>query len=641
MATRAEKEEKLRQLKIIRLEELKRLRADIAAGAGEAPVSPGVALPSGVGPIVPEGRPAPTPEELKERVLSLGDLPIGAIIGGTAGGILGTAGGPAGSVAGGTLGAAGGEAVEQHVRRTFGLGGVPETSAEAAKEILLQGGLGALGEVGGQALIRGGAFVGSKLAPVLRPGVKEAVEAVQPAFGEAPTLRRSKWNPFRSLFKGEKQQVLTPASATESITLDNLEAIAEQSFFGGGRIIRAKELTDDVITKLVDDFAEGLRGPAAAGLKTEVGDLIFDAVRGGSDAFSAAGRGMYAQVDNLIGTAKVNIRPMKRTAERLLSEAEEGLLGTERVTLLTEFLKKADDIPFAQAQTIRSDLLASARPGGELTGTQAQGVAKLLAKQTDNAMENSISGISPAAVQAYRNANKFWKEGKAVFNSGFIKGLIKSDPSVAVNKILQADRPGQIHLLRKAVDDPEVWKKIQGTFVDKMIKAGVSDEVTQHLSGSKLLRAIRTHGPEMLQALAPKGELKPLQQFAKALALSQARQPGGKGARVIIALGQAGALGKVAWTGDPDAASVAILVGPFGIARMLTNPAVNRVIMDGFKIGGGTQALASFGSRLGGVLTEQGIDAKVQFGVEAEAPIPLEPIPFELPAGIPALPGAI
>lgn len=535
-----------------------------------------------------------------------GRIPIGAIGGGTLGAVLG---GPPG----GALGAAGGEAVEQLVRRAFGLGGVPQTSREALDRISQEAALGGVGELAGRGIVRGAQAVGRKLAPALRPGAQEVVQAIQPAFPDVG------FKPISKALGATKQPALLPAQVTESPIIDTMQEISKSSFLGGADIIKAQQLTDDVVSGLVDDFAKGLTGPTG---RIETGELIFDALEEGIDAFSATGRGLYSTVDDLTTGAVVDFKPVRDRAARLLAQGKKGLRTKEQTTVLTEILRQPNKIPFADAHILRSDLLGISRVGTELVKGKAKGSAKVLSGEIDRAMQASAKDISPEALQAWRSANNFWKTGKQTFNSRFIKGLANADPEIVLDRVLQAGKPSNIIKLRKTINNPEIWRKVQGQFVNKALNKSVTDEVSLNLSGRALLKNLRGFGNETLNALAPKGELKKLEQFATALALNQAKQPGGKGASVVIAMAQAGAAAKILFTGDVDAASVAILIGPKLLAKAITNPAVNKVLLEGFKVGGKTKALTGFASRLGATLANQGIQADVQINEPQQVPAP-------------------
>lgn len=565
--------------------------------------------------------------------VSMGDFPVGAAIGGTIGAFAG--GGTPASIPLAGLGAAGGEAVEQNIRHGLQALGfdvtAPETSLEAAKKIGVEGLLGLAGEGIGQVGIRGTAALGRKIAPKLRPDVEAVSEAVQPFFPKA----KLGFRPISRLVGATKQPALLPAQLTESPLLDTIQEVSKRSFLGGGGIIKAQQLTDDVVSGLVTDFTKNLRGNTG---RLEVGELVFNALDEGIDAFSASGTALYNTVDDLtraqfttgLGeqltvtkklTNGVDLTSAKKTARSLLSQAQKGIRTKEQTTVLNEIINKPDLVSFSDAHILRSDLLKIARSGSELVKGKAQGVAKAVGKPIDNAMNQAAKDLSGDALNAWREANKFWKSGKNTFNSRFVRGLASADPEVALERVLQSGKPSNIIKLRKVIDDPIVWKKIQGEFVNKLQRTAITDEISGTLSGKALLRNIRTAGDDMFRAIAPNGELNNFKKFSEALALNQAKQPGGGGATVFIALAQAGAAGKIIFTGDADVGSLTILGGPFLLSKILTSPGASKILLEGFKASGSQKSLVTLATRLGAILTKEEIDARFDLGgQEVETP---------------------
>lgn len=594
------------------LANLQRARSE-ALPAGVEPFPPeqvGAFAGSGMGPEGPEGT----------------RFPLGAVAGGTLGGFLGVPGGLPGVMLGGGLGAAGGEAAEQLIRRAVGAE-APATSAEAAREIAIQGGLGVAGELGGQAVVRAGQAVGRAVAPALRPGVEGIVKAIQPAFPESPSILRSKWNPIRSLFRDpELVPALLPAQMTENFALDNIQEVSKKALIGGGKIIRAQETTDRIVSDLVEDFVVKLTDDATI---RGTGELVVDSLNRGTKAFSAAGRGLYDNVDNLIGAAKVDIRSLKAAAADMLSKVSLKRINSQQISLLKDILEQADEIAFADAHMLRSDLLGVGRTGTELIGGRAQGTAKHLASRIDSAMRNSAQGISPQAEQAWRIANEFWAKGKQTFNSKFIKGLVNTRPSSVLDSFLRKGAASDIAMLRETINDPAIWRKVQGQFARKILDTGITDEFSGALGGSAMLRALRrTFGPDTVKAVAPKGELELLKKYAKALALNQARQPGGAKATVLMSALQLSFGGKLIWDvvgpGNVDigtAGAFGVVFGPGALARAIINPRVNKVILEGFKVTPKVKAMSSFIARLSAVLAKENIDARIVKGEEARAPL--------------------
>jgi hypothetical protein len=289
---------------------------------------------------------------------------------------------------------------------------------------------------------------------------------------------------------------------------------------------------------------------------------------------------------------------------------------------------------FSNAQTLRSDLLSVSRGGPEIVKGKVQGVAKHFSKKLDRSMQDAGKNLPPEAISIWREASKFWESGKKSFNSRFIRKLMDSDPEVFLSNTLSGDKGtaiANINKMRSVVfakdaqgklvneGAEETWKKFQGFFTEKILNSSVSDEISRSLNGKALLKTMRGFGDETLQAIAPKGELNQFKELARALALNQARQPGGAGATIFIAMAQAGAVGKIIYTGDVDAASLAILAGPAALAKLATNPRTSRLLIEGMKPATkwGIKESAKLAARLGTLIAKEGIDARIVQGEEA------------------------
>jgi hypothetical protein len=560
---------------------------------------------------------APVPEEEPGFVETLkGAVP--EIVGGTVAGLATAARRtPIGAAAVG-LGAGAGEAFKQigeQVEAATGLDvplvrgeEAPATSLEAARRIAGAGVRGAAGEAVARGVLAGAGALGRKLQPTLRAGAREAIEATQAAMPKTKEFFRP-----LSTALGIKKPALLPAEATESTLIDSLQGIAEASFFGSGKILKSKETTDSVVSGLIDDLSTKLTGGAG---RVEVGELLQDAVGEGIDAFNVTASGLYKQVDNLLGGANVNISGLKETAEELFAKAGKGLPGGQAKRMLRTIASKADDVTFEEAQILRSDLLNVGRQGTDLVPGRVIGFAKRLSKEADAAMETSAKELSAEGATAWRNANDFWKTGKSTFNSSFVKRLANLEPEVALDKALQTGKATTINKLRDIIMDPkiqaevggeEIWSKVQGQFVKKVMKNAFSDEITGELSGKHLLSTLRKQfDPDVMKAIAPKGELKQFENFARALALNQAKQPG-KALDVAVRLGQAGAIGSLIFS-DFKGESAAILLAPFVMSRAMTNPAIVKVLTSGMKAPASAKELTKFMSRLTTQMDREGMD---------------------------------
>ncbi len=547
----------------------------------------------------------------------------------------------------------------------------PKTSEEAAKKIVAAffiGGGFELGAFGGGFLLRS---LGNKVKPALRPGIEKTFKAVEDFFPENESVTGKLIKQFTG--KTIKKSPLLPSQVTESPAIDTLQSIAKRSYLGGGKIIKAEQLTDDILSEALDQSVKGQIGGTG---RLQFGEMGMDALEGGIDAFNATAKGMYSSLDDLVrakykrdiiktitpsetglldasgrpvmieGAKKVksiingvNITSIKRAAKQMVEPTKAGIRTKEQITLLEEIINKPDIMSFSNAQTLRSDLLAVGRGGPEIIKGKVQGVAKHFSKKLDRSMQEASKNLPREAIPIWREASKFWESGKKSFNSRFIRKLMDSDPEVFLSNTLSGDKGtaiANINKLRSVIfakdtqgrlvneGANETWKKFQGFFTEKLLNSSMSDEISRTINGKALLKTMRGFGDETFNALAPKGELNQFREFATALTLNQAKQPGGQGATIFIAMAQAGALGKIIYSGDVDAASVAILGGPAAMAKIMTNPHTSRLLIEGMKPTArwGIKEATKMAARLGTLLAKEGIDAQIVQGSQVEQETP-------------------
>jgi hypothetical protein len=518
----------------------------------------------------------------------------------------------------------------------------PKTSEEAAKRIasaFLLGGGFELGIGGGAMMFKG---LANKVKPELRPGIEKTFNAIEDFFPENETVTGNLVKKFTG--RTTKKTPLLPAQVTDSPAIDTLQSIAKRSYLGGGRVIKSQKLTDDILSEALDTSVSGRIGGTG---RLQFGEMGADALQGGIDAFNATAKGMYSSLDDIVRaefktdiiTGKktiingVNIAGIKNTAKSMLSSTKAGIKTKEQSTILNEIINKPDIMSFSNAQTLRSDLLAVSRTGGEVIKGKAQGVAKKFSGQVDQAMQKAGEKLPKDALPLFRKASEFYKGGKHTFNSRFVRKLVDSDPEVFLSNALSGDKGTVISNINKmrstifAKDSNgqlvnkganETWEKFQGFFAEKILNSSVSDEISKTLNGKALIKTLRQFGDETLNAIAPKGELKQFQELARALALNQARQPGGQGATIFIAMAQAGALGKIIYSGETDAASLAILAGPAALARIATNPNTSRLLINGMKptTKWTIKESAKMAARLSTLFAKEGINASIVQGEE-------------------------
>lgn len=496
------------------------------------------------------------------------------------------------------LGTAAGEAFKQLGQQAekAGLGDIPlvegadapTTSIEALKRIGGSALAGVGGEIGGAALTKAAFKVikPRKFIKSVTPEGKEAIETLGPLGG-----------------------LVAPAQATENRALDILENVAEGSIFGGGKITVSKKKTQAMAEQLVTDFAQSFKVGAS---KAQLGDIVKLTTTGSNEAFDKAAGGLFKKVDNLVGGAPINTINLQKLVLEMQSREKAGL-GTA-TSILNKVSGKGNVMSFADAQALRSDLLAVGRTTTEIIPGKSAGIAKRLASELDTAMEQGARKLSPEGLEVWREADVFWKEGKELFNSQIMKKIASSDPDVIVDAILEIKNPVGIKRIRTLINNEKVWGDIQGQYVQGIVEKAT--DIDSFVNGKKILQQMKVFGDENLKTFFPGGEHERLRKLARVLRTVERGQPTGIGG-VAIQLVQPGAAISLA-TGTKTKTALAILLGPLGIARAFSNKKVVDFILKGSKGVRTVAGTARFLTKLGAILTKEGIENDLTSNVEPD-----------------------
>lgn len=308
-----------------------------------------------------------------------------------------------------------------------------------------------------------------------------------------------------------------------------------------------------------------------------------------------------------MGDAVVDINPTRKLAEQLKSEYAAGLktVMPEAARVLDDILgRNAPTLSFADAQVLRSDLLAVGRTSTEQIPGRAQATAKQLAAQLDSSMADAATKLGPDAIAAWRTANQFWKTGKETFNNRLIKSIAAKDPEAVFQAAIRNGMPGTIRRMRQIVGNDN-WTAIQGQFLaDALAKA---TDTAGELSGSGLLRQIKlfegTDGAALREMFPDAAHIHNLKMLANSLRIAQ-RQQSGTGS-VFIQMAQAGALVGSPWL--HLGVEGTILLGPAVLGKLLTNNTMARWLSVGMTAPAGTEAAITATTKLAAYFTQQGL----------------------------------
>ena len=585
---------------------------------------------------------------------------VGGLIGEVAGG---AAAGAPGMIAGGAIGQAAPRIARQAAER-------PPSPQEALIEQALPGPAGLVSQ-----------FARGLETPAERKeaGLEAVTGAIGGAVGAATLGVASKlMSPFkktviqdaqaaRRLFSSVEGQ-LTPAQATDSKLIDFIEEMVENSFTGQPALRTFKEVQQKNVNILSRRIANSLAHGSADQLSDKaIGQLFLNAARGGKQAHRAIVNRMYAEIDDIVrpefitkqvpkvleeidpltnrpisrmvkvpkkilvkGTA-VKTEALKKLANKWNVPTAKGkrlVSPIEIRSTIQDILALDDNLTFSEMHAIRSGILSRIRdlqatPG---KGSAIKGLSDLTSK-IDELMEQSARNLPDDAEALWRNTNKFFKEGKEVFDNDFMANLIikgKTEPAKMGEAIFQKGNVREIARAKKAIErasqlDPSVsfdktWSAMKAGYFESLLNRH-TDFATGTLKGKGIIselsdrRWLRT-----LQEGFSNAELNLLKKFAKVTELTQ-EKTGATGAGVLMKIGQAGAAGTLLTApflpGDKRAPAViggvGLLLAPAVVARLLTRPAGIKLLTEGYQLG--LKGKAAFG-QLPSFLTRMGISLR-------------------------------
>jgi hypothetical protein len=298
---------------------------------------------------------------------------------------------------------------------------------------------------------------------------------------------------------------LNAAQATEHNLPRNLQSAGERTSVGGTAVrqqIKASQAAvADHAEKLMDSLSPNTPDTASTGV------AIQNNVTKALEAEQLASRQEYAAVDAKAEGVKVDLRPLKETAERVLTDTvvlrKAGLDPNTATKILKQIADVPDSASFEQAQQIRSGLLDKSRSPELAISNQAQGWIKQLTGSVDSEMMTAAES-KPGLESAFRGANQHWQQMQEDFNnprSPLSQILREPDPSKVPQKLTQRGQTGGSPYNAEILDrygidtgpvkraivqdmldkDFRLWNKSLGGYSDEFLRSVFTPEELQHI----------------------------------------------------------------------------------------------------------------------------------------------------------------
>lgn len=520
--------------------------------------------------------------------------PIAEAVGLGAGGILGAPSGPVGTVGGAGLGYAAGKNLRDFLEELVGKRPVTTIGQELSElpaEIAAGMTYEMMGQAAGKSVEVGLKKILQPFKQSITPGLTNAERELQKAGGIG----------------------FSPAQKTDNAIVDTLEEVAEKSFTGSQTFKKFRLQNERGFNSYVQSVTDKISGQASTRLGAEeTGILLRDTLEGGANAFNAAGRALYKNVDELTGgvyprfmSEIVDMTPLQSMASKIQAEQQRGVVTSGKLnTILDNILNKRARVSFEDAQMIRSDLLAVTRQIDELVPGRAEGAAKRLASIMDRSMEDAARNLSGDALGAWRAANKFWKQGKETFNNKFVKNLMKqleNEPAIVINKIFQNGRPAQIRRIKGMVNE-KTWNTLKSGYLEKLLLDSTS--VDGQILGKSFLGKLKKAGDPVLNETFTGSELAKIRNIGTIANTIQ--KPIGGGGGMLIQLTQAAAIVGLFFGQTEKAAP--FLLGPYAIAKLMTHPKGHALFAQGLKTPVRSPQAVNIATKIGAIVSEIGVE---------------------------------
>ena len=547
---------------------------------------------------------------------------IGAEVGAGAGAVVGSTFGPTGTIAGAIIGAGVGGAAGKGFQQAYkiftgksdaprGFGEIYKEQAFAAGEELVAEGLG-----------RGGVAIGGKiLAPFKSKLIKEAPEMIKLAERYGTHL--------------------TPGQLTDAWLADTFETIADASFFGGRGMKKLKlRVQPEAIGRYSDDIAEVFTKKVGKNLDPDtIGLLVDDALGGRNRVFMNQAKSLYANVDKLtegtlktfpmtetsvsrilsetgepfvtqttkevervVGGATVNISSLKEFADEVTKSATKlkGIGASGAGDVLLGKVKLLDEnLTFKGVAELRSRLIRE-ESAMAVTKDKARGVVKKLIALTNSAIDKSGKNLAPEALDAFRTANRFYKQGKERYGNKIIRNLIQTvddrgEPEKIIPYIFQNKGLSRIKKTKAALGtDSPAWNSLKAKYVESLLSVR-----PDKLIGSNVLGDLHKMGePTLKEIFHPEelGAIRKLGQWSR-LVGGRASREMATGGSMVVQLVQGGAVLSVL-SGQFREIATPVFVLPEVVAQLATQKTTAKWLSRGFDLPAGSPEASALGMRL-------------------------------------------
>ena len=418
---------------------------------------------------------------------------------------------------------------------------------------------------------------------------------------------------------------ITPGIGSENRAIDIIENISEKALFAGGRIVKARKGAETGLTNELKGFIDNFSDVTT---REDAGGLALEAIQNSLDFFRVNAKKRYdklakaATVERVIDGRKVrvpisvDVTKSKRLANELLKETAptKRIAPGARDVLLT--VKELDDtVSFSVANNVRSELLGVSRSFTDMVKGKAAFNAGKMVKSITNDIDDTIDAVPTNLRQLYDEAQTFYKQGVDKYNERIIRNLTEKAPEEVYQALIKPNRPTTITVLMdilKGTKDKEIREElidsIKGTMIGDIVNK--SELNRRKIDAAFVRKEFGKYGPGVLNQIFSPREIRRLDNLLEGLTVAQTKKVGeGIPGAIFIQLTQAGmAFGLL--QGNLTTEAGLVLLGPIGIARMLTNPRIVGLLRKGFQLNPGSKKAYTNAAQIIGAMVSNNIISK-------------------------------
>jgi len=309
----------------------------------------------------------------------------------------------------------------------------------------------------------------------------------------------------------------------------------------------------------------------------------------------------------------VDVTESKKLALKLLEETRPtAKLQPGARTVLQTVSGLDDKIPFSVANNVRSELLGITRNSTDLIkGKGAFNASKMIGSITKD-IDKTANSVPTNLKKFYDDAQNFYRLGVDKFNNKVIRRLADKAPEEVYKTLIKPKRPTTIKNLFKIINETkdkelrqQLKDSLKGTLIGDIV--GQSRLLKKGIDANYITKEFEKYGDDVLKQIFSPGELKTARSLLESLEVAQKKTVGENlPGPIFIQLAQAGAAIGLLSGGFTTEAGV-ILLGPAGIARVLTNPKIVKFLKRGFELNPGSPEAYSNASQIIGAMISNNI----------------------------------